>query len=159
MTQGSELPFWVNGPIEPESPSYVRRKADTDIWTALLTEHKYAVVVGPRQQGKTSLIRQLQNRLCDFPGVLLAYVSTDSLRNDSEAAWYEDLGRRLAEQLGIPPQVESGSLPLPANKGDWAGFLEHILNCTFDQANPVSTVVIVPVPLLITTTSASSVSS
>jgi len=54
--------YITGGTLPPNTPSYIRRQADTELYQAL-KEGKFCYVLNSRQMGKSSLIAQVANRL------------------------------------------------------------------------------------------------
>src|SRR2546421_9635700 len=98
----SHLYFYTTGPLPVNSPSYIRRKADEQVFLHL-SRMEYISIIEPRQHGKTSLIIQLMNAfkpsgytfvLCD-----LRDMPSANRNNISAKEWYSLLGQWILPQL------------------------------------------------------------
>ncbi len=97
-------PFYVTGgTLKPGEPSYVERRADTDLFESLLAG-EFCYVLTARQMGKSSLMARTAKRL-EQAGVASAIVDLTQIgseRGDQAAAqWYFGIANLIHRQLGI----------------------------------------------------------
>src|ERR687886_213189 len=96
-----ETRFYVTGgPLHPEAPSYVERKADRDLCDALC-RGELCYVLTSRQMGKTSLMVRAAARLRE-QGVAVAILDLTAVgQNLSPEQWYDGLLVRVGEALDL----------------------------------------------------------
>ena len=78
------------------------------------------MLLDPRQQGKTSLINQLEYR-CEDAGYSFMCANLTPLEEErSESGWYESLSTRMRRK----PEVSRGllTLPIPQKSAAWCDF-------------------------------------
>jgi tetratricopeptide (TPR) repeat protein len=102
---GSEF-FIASGALPPDSPSYVQRPADDELFR-LATAGHFCYVLTPRQMGKSSLMVRTAQRLGErgFSTAILdlARMSTDV----GVEQWYTRLIAQLQAQLKLPLTPEA----------------------------------------------------
>ena len=115
--------FWTDGDLPAGSPFYIQRQADAQAWDAL-RRAEYIVLMGPPDQGKTSLINQLRHR-SETAGYSFAYVDLMPLCEVSdEAGWYGSLCQTLLRKLDMSGGEQA---PLEATSGaTWYDFLGSV---------------------------------
>jgi len=100
----SARPFYVTGgTLKPGVPSYVERRADTELFDSLLAgEFCYALTA--RQMGKSSLMARTAKRL-EEAGVRSAIVDLTQIGSErgtqAAAQWYFGIVNKIHQQLGI----------------------------------------------------------
>jgi hypothetical protein len=96
--------FVVGGTVRSDSPSYVKRPADDDLFNLALAG-KFCHVLTPRQMGKSSLMvrtaRQLQQQ-----NVRTAIVDLTNIGLVAVDQWYLSLLSDLKEALGLTVNLE-----------------------------------------------------
>jgi len=99
-------PFYLTGGTMPaDAPSYIERKADTDLLDCLL-RGEYCYLLNARQIGKSSLMIRTANRLREA-GCTVAVLDLTAVGQglDSER-WYFGLLDMLGQQLGLEDELE-----------------------------------------------------
>lgn len=115
----------ITGPLPPDSPVYIPRKADEEVQQRL-EQMDYVQLSEPRQQGKTSLIYHLLHSFNrPHSSRMVAYINVETLNTYSEADWYKSLRERLVYQLG--DFVDCDNLPIPTNGSTWRFFLSRLM--------------------------------
>ena len=117
---GSPSPFYnPNGTIPEDSPSYIKRKADDEIF-ALLSAGAYCHVLTTRQVGKSSLIRRTSLRL-EEAGVRVVELDLTGIGNtQTKSQWYAGMMLAVSDQLGIRDEfMEYLSLPNSVGLLQW----------------------------------------
>jgi tetratricopeptide (TPR) repeat protein len=91
--------FTAGGTLPPNSPSYVRRLADEELFDRVLSG-EFCYVLTPRQMGKSSLMVRTANRLRDH-GVSTAIIDLTTIGTTDVTVeqWYLGLITRLKNQL------------------------------------------------------------
>ena len=108
--------------LQPNSPFYVERHADHQVW-ASLQRMEYVMLVAPRQQGKTSLISHLAQH-CQSSDYVLGYVDLAQLDTSTERGWYWSLHQALLHPFD---SVIAGlSLPDVTGSSTWFSFLHDV---------------------------------
>lgn len=97
--------FYVTGgTLRPEAPSYVERRADDELYHALL-QGEYCYLLTARQMGKSSLMVRTTVRLREV-GTSVAVLDLTTLgQNLSPEQWYEGLLGIIGEQLDLEPEL------------------------------------------------------
>lgn len=134
---GALMPEWVfktKGPLGPELDRhlYIERQ---ELESMLLlcrqpTVYSYGALLSPRQMGKTTILYRLRQELrSSLPA---AFIDLSVLRNQSEAACYQYVARRLTVEL--EPWLDSAidrSLATPLETSvDLLSFLEAVATHT-----------------------------
>uniref|UniRef100_UPI0035AF7F30 AAA-like domain-containing protein n=1 Tax=Promineifilum sp. TaxID=2664178 RepID=UPI0035AF7F30 len=90
--------YYVGGTLRPDSPSYVKRPADDDLYEAALSGN-YCYVLTPRQMGKSSLMVRTARRL-DARGVRTVILDLTSIGTGvTSDQWYLGLLSRVAGRV------------------------------------------------------------
>ncbi len=98
--------FYVTGGTLPSgAPSYVVRRADTDLYESL-SSSEFCYVLNTRQMGKSSLMIRTANRLI-AEGVRIAIIDLTAVgQNLSPEQWYLGMLTLLGEQLDLEDELE-----------------------------------------------------
>lgn len=101
--------YSVGGPVQPDRPCYVTRKAD-EILFSRLAQGEYCQVFAPPDTGKTSLVAHTAERLREagvaVAAVDLAQISTRDLSEDV-GRWYYSFAYRVMRALRIRANIQS----------------------------------------------------
>ncbi|MCU0390869.1 MAG: AAA-like domain-containing protein [Thermoflexibacter sp.] len=99
--------YQIGGSLPSNSPSYVKRKADDDLFYHLKGGH-FCYVLTARQMGKSSLRVQTMKRLMEH-GFLCSAIDLTSIgtHNVSAEQWYYSLLDRISYDLGIFEEFEA----------------------------------------------------
>ena len=97
-------PFYVTGgTLRPGEPSYVERRADTELFENLLAG-EFCYVLTARQMGKSSLMAKTATRL-EQAGVRSAIVDLTQIGSErgaqAAAQWYFGIANEIHRRLGI----------------------------------------------------------
>ena len=102
---GGALFFEAGGSLGPHAPSYVVRRADTELYEALL-RGELCYVLTPRQMGKSSLKVRTATRLKQ-EGLRVAVLDLTAIgRNLTVEQWCFGMLDVVGEQLGLEDEVE-----------------------------------------------------
>ncbi len=97
--------FHTNGTLRPDSPSYVERRADRDLFAGL-ARGEFCYVLTSRQMGKSSLMvrttKRLRERGCRVATLDLTAIGT----NLTPEQWYLGLLTRVGWQLDMEDALE-----------------------------------------------------
>ena len=99
--------FVAGGTLWQEAPSYIRRPADDELLRLALTG-EYCNVLAARQMGKSSLMVQTANRLCDA-GIRTAILDISTLGGgiSTPEEWFYGFLDELTVQLGLNEDINS----------------------------------------------------
>src|SRR5438477_7418505 len=99
--------FYVTGgTLQRDTPSYVERQADTDLFTAL-RQGEFCYVLTSRQMGKSSLMVRTAARLRE-EGIAVANFELTALgQNLTAEQWYEGLLGNIGQELGLEEELEA----------------------------------------------------
>ena len=102
----SQTSFYVTGgTLRRNAPSYVSRRADAEIFEALL-RGEFCYVLTSRQMGKSSLMVRTAVRLREA-GVAVAVLDLTAIgQNLSAEQWYDGLLGRIGQQLDMEDELE-----------------------------------------------------
>lgn len=96
--------YVVGGTVPPESPSYIERQADYEVFDRL-SGGEFCYVLTSRQMGKSSLMARAARRLHTEKRAAVAIVDLNQIgseRGEAAAAkWYYSLVRRIQRHLEI----------------------------------------------------------
>jgi AAA-like domain/Effector-associated domain 10 len=126
-----DIEYRVGGSLHPDSSSYVKRKADDELFNLVKTGH-FCIVSTPRQTGKSSLMLQTIKRLKEEKfACALIDVSTIITSDFTQEKWYagliHSLTRRfeLGEDFDLKSWWQQLSHLSPAHR--FIEFIEEIL--------------------------------
>ena len=120
--------YYPNGTIPDDNPSYLKRKADDEIFD-LLSSGAYCHVLTTRQVGKSSLIRRTSVRL-EEAGVRVVELDLTGIGNtQTKSQWYAGMMLAVSDQLGIRDELmEFLSFPNSAGLLQWwLSFLKSVV--------------------------------
>ena len=92
--------FITGGPVPNDSPVYVTREIENDVFTAI-QQKKYVTIIGSRQVGKSSLLQRIQSIAelkYDYASALVD-LSTFNYADINLATWAKEFFTRLVSQL------------------------------------------------------------
>ena len=94
--------YSVGGTLTADTPSYVSRQADTDLYNAL-KQGKFCYILNSRQIGKSSLMVRVAKRLRQEDGavVVLLELSGITSKNVTIEQWYNGLLDKIGRNLGL----------------------------------------------------------
>src|SRR5947209_525364 len=113
------------GPLPSDSPFYIQREADHEVMR-LLERMEYVQLSEPPQQGKTSLIFRVRDRLNNTTRIV-TYLDVTALKVTTEASWYRDLREQLIQQLRSFLKVEELK-SVPVDASSWRTFLQELMS-------------------------------
>jgi WD40 repeat protein len=96
--------FVTGGTLERNAPSYVPRRADDELFRALV-DGRFCYVLTPRQMGKSSLMVRTAARLRERGDTAVVLDLTEIGRNLTVDQWYRGLLGSIAESLGLEEEV------------------------------------------------------
>lgn len=106
MTANSNNFFVAGGTLPHDSPSYVQRPADAELYEAVLAG-KFCYILTPRQMGKSSLMVRTTRRL-ETAGVRTAIIDLTQIGTGMTIEqWYLGLLMRLKNQLKLAVNPEA----------------------------------------------------
>jgi tetratricopeptide (TPR) repeat protein len=98
--------FYVTGgTLRRNAPSYVSRRADTDLYDGL-SRGEFCYVLTSRQRGKSSLMVRTAVRLREDGGAVAVLDLTAIGQNLTAEYWYSGLLGRIGEQLDIEDELD-----------------------------------------------------
>jgi tetratricopeptide (TPR) repeat protein len=102
----TQTSFYVTGgTLRRNAPSYVSRRADTDLYEAL-SRGEFCYVLTSRQRGKSSLMVRTAVRLRENGGAVAVLDLTAIGQNLTAEYWYSGLLGRIGEQLDIEDELD-----------------------------------------------------
>ncbi|MEW5958464.1 MAG: AAA-like domain-containing protein [Chloroflexota bacterium] len=125
--------FVVGGTVRSDSPSYVKRPADDELYELALAG-KFCYVLTPRQMGKSSLMIRTARHL-EQQGVRTAIIDLTKIGRVTVEQWYLNLLTDLKHSLGlaVDPQVWwQGQAALGPVKG-LTNFVREIILTEIDE--------------------------
>jgi WD40 repeat protein len=97
--------FYVTeGPVYHDAPSYIERRADTEVYELLAAGH-YCHVLTARQMGKTSLVVRVAARLRHAGAAVATLDPTADGQNVDPEQWYYGLLTQIGRELGIEDEL------------------------------------------------------
>lgn len=97
--------FTIGGTLPPDAPSYIGRKADTDLYTHLMAGD-FCYVLTSRQMGKSSLMVRTAVRLRESGCRVATIDLTEIGKNVTPDQWYNGMLVRLGRALGLDKQLK-----------------------------------------------------
>ncbi|WP_293071532.1 MULTISPECIES: AAA-like domain-containing protein [unclassified Moorena] len=105
MTNQQSIIYKVGGSLPQDEPTYVTRKADHDLFQALMAG-EFCYVLNSRQMGKSSLRVRTMEKLTKA-GVACASIDVTRIGNDvTSEKWYGSLIRSLAKSFELKGKVQ-----------------------------------------------------
>jgi uncharacterized membrane protein len=92
--------YYVGGSLPYDAPSYVKRKADEDLYN-YLQAREYCYVLNSRQMGKSSLRVKTKKQLEDNKIICASVDITRFGSNQTIQQWYTALIKKLSEELKL----------------------------------------------------------
>ena len=127
--------FYVTGGTLPaDSPSYVERKADRDLFDALW-RGDFCYILTSRQMGKSSLMVRTTEKLRAAGQRVCVLDLTAIGQNLTPEQWYGGLATRLGRQLGLEDELEA-FLHTHANLGPCQRFFTGLRDIILPRFNP-----------------------
>jgi hypothetical protein len=97
--------FITGGTLRSNAPSYVERRADSELLEGL-RKGQFCYVLTARQMGKSSLMVQTTARLRDHGVNVVALDLTAIGQNVTPDQWYNGLLARTGRQLGLEDELD-----------------------------------------------------
>ncbi len=96
--------YVVGGTVNPDSPSYVVRQADQELYDRLLAA-EFCYVLTSRQMGKSSLMARTARRLTEEAKIHTAIVDLTQIGTQrdklSAEQWYYGIAHRILREVGL----------------------------------------------------------
>jgi len=101
----SYFQYHVGGCLQADSPNYVKRQADVDLYSTLQAR-EFCYIFSSRQMGKSSLLVRVKDRL-QQEGACCAYLDMTRLGSDglTQSQWYAGVLMSLLQSLGLAKQL------------------------------------------------------
>jgi hypothetical protein len=90
--------YTPGGTLPPNTPSYVRRQADTELYQNL-KQHQFCYILNSRQMGKSSLVAHVAFQLRQEDTIVLIFDISKDRQSANIEQWYNGLLDNLINQL------------------------------------------------------------
>jgi hypothetical protein len=90
--------YTTGGTLPPDTPSYVRRQADTELYQNL-KQHQFCYILNSRQMGKSSLVAHVAFQLRQEDTIVLIFDISKDRQSANIEQWYNGLLDNLINQL------------------------------------------------------------
>jgi len=100
----SETYFVDGGTLRANTPSYVKRPADDELYEALMAR-EYCYILTPRQMGKSSLMIHTSQRLKE-QNIKTAIVDIQGIGSNKDREWYASLLSQIRRGLRLSVDIE-----------------------------------------------------
>ncbi len=131
--------YFTGGPLKPDTPSYVKRRADSDLLEAVL-RGDFCFILTTRQMGKSSMVARTVLNLRQA-GVRSASVDLSTLGQDAKSftaeQWYFAVAYRVLRALAIPSENLNAWWTERANLTPSLRFTEFLEQFLLDQPTAV----------------------
>src|SRR5438876_105969 len=97
--------YVIGGTLHWDAPSYVRRRADNELFAGL-SERRFCYVLTSRQMGKSSLMVRTALRLRESGWADVVLDLTAIGQNLTAEQWYEGLISEIGQQLDLEDELE-----------------------------------------------------
>jgi hypothetical protein len=97
--------YVVGGTLRRDAPSYVERRADQQLYSALC-HHEVCYVLTPRQLGKSSLMVRTAGKLREAGAAVVVLDLTALGQNLTAEQWYNGLLDKLGQQLHLEDEID-----------------------------------------------------
>src|SRR6185503_6086666 len=105
MSASSSSFYTAGGSLGKDSPSYVERQADHELYDGLI-KGEFCYVLTSRQMGKSSLMVRTSNRLRQHGINVIVLDLTAIGQNLTPEQWYDGLSMRIGRQLRLEDEIE-----------------------------------------------------
>ncbi|UKO97294.1 ABC transporter substrate-binding protein [Nostoc sp. UHCC 0870] len=104
--------YQVGGTLKPDTPSYIERQADKNLYKELKSGN-FCYVFNSRQMGKSSLQVRVSKKLAE-ENFICVVISLDKFgtRGVTQLQWYNSLVKNLADTFNLKPEQLSTATPL-----------------------------------------------
>ncbi|MBV7329805.1 ATP-binding protein [Chloroflexi bacterium TSY] len=99
--------FNTHGPVEAEKHYVVSRQSLVDKLSTQIDQGKYFTIFAPRQMGKTTLLRKLEEILVENPDYLPVPLSFERFECWSASDFLDEVGELITYHISQTPQVSA----------------------------------------------------
>ena len=127
MGQIEQISYQVGGSLASQSPSYIQRQADTELYDAL-TRGELCYVLNARQMGKSSLLVQTRHRL-QQAGYRCSVIDITNIgsENITPVQWYTGLIYDLWRGFKLLRQVKLSAWKAEESEFSFLQRLSHFI--------------------------------